>query len=70
MGIKDSGVKAPELPQNALEAVSFLGWAAHYLHTVYYSSDCRRGDGWGKHQAQRQAYDIIIRLIKEVKADG
>ena len=55
-------------PRNGMEAVSMLGRAAFWIRNGYYSDDCRRNGGWGKHESQKQAYEIILDAMRKVTA--
>lgn len=49
------------------QAVSTLCAAAAYLRVFYHSEDCKRNEGWGKNYSQRGAYDLLLRLAREVR---
>lgn len=51
----------------AEDAYLTLCAAAAYLRIFYHSEDCKRNEGWDKHFNQRAAYDLLLRLAREVR---
>jgi hypothetical protein len=60
----------PPLPETASQALYFLEGAALYLEESYFDSECKRNEGWGWNEAQRQAYSILTHKSSELILEG
>jgi len=52
------------------QAISTLCAAAAWLRVSWHNDDCRRNDGWDRHYAEQAAYELLLRLAREVREDG